>query len=149
LKEVEVDSPVVVPVIFAINEICKTDFGYIGSFSAEEIILWKMAFNNKSSKAGDIVTQRWFRRSGIIHRQMMRTISKQLCDAGIFGLPYFYDEVVNKANYRLIPYAGLVLPAATMTKFDLQSGSNDKDKVISALKSCQPEIAMIQALSAY
>jgi hypothetical protein len=46
-----------------------------------------------------------------------------------------------------VPYAGLVIPAAAMTKFDLQSGSNDKDKVISALKSCQPEIAMIRTLA--
>lgn len=148
LKEVEVDSPVVVPVIFAINEICKTDFGYIGSFSAEEIILWKMAFNNKSSKASDIVTQvvQTLRNDPSVNNE---EINKQLCEAGIFALPYFCDEVINKANYRLIPYAGLVLPAATMTKFDLQSGSNDTDKVISALKSCQPEIATIQALSAY
>jgi hypothetical protein len=148
LKEVVVDSPVVVPVIFAINEICKTDFGYIGSFSAEEIILWKMAFNNKLSKAGDIVAQvvQTLRDNPSANDE---AISKQLGDAGIFGLPYFYDEIVNKANYRLIPYASLVIPAATMTKFDLQSGSNDKDKVISALKSCQPEIAMVQTLAAH
>jgi len=146
LKEVEVDSPVVVPVIFAINEICKTDFGYIGSFSGEEIILWKMAFNNKSSKAGDIVTQvvQTLRNNPSINDE---AVSKQLGDVGIFGLPYFYDEIVNKANYSLITYTGLILPAAEMTKFDLQSGSNDKDKVISALKSCQTEIAMIRTLA--
>ena len=146
LKEVEVDSPVVVPVIFAINEICKTDFGYIGSFSAEEIILWKMAFNNKSSKAGDTVAKvvQALRNNPSANDE---TISKKLGDAGIFGLPYFYDEIVNKANYSLITYTGLILPAAEMTKFDLQSGSNDKDKVISALKSCQTEIAMIRTLA--
>jgi hypothetical protein len=105
-----------------------------------------MAFNNKLSKAGDIIAQvvQSLRNNPSANDE---AISKQLGDAGIFGLPYLYDEIVNKANYKLVPYAGLVIPAAAMTKFDLQSGSNDKDKVISALKSCQTEIAMIRTLA--
>ena len=40
----------------------------------------------------------------------------------------FMNQIVNKSNDQLIPYAGQVLPAAIMTKFDLQSGSNNKRK---------------------
>ena len=146
LNEVQVTGPFVIPVIVTINEICKTDFGYIGHFSAEEITLWKLAFNNKLGTANDIV-------ANVVQTLKSNSfpneveINTQLSKAGIFALPYFYDEVINKANYNLKAYASLVLPYATMKKFDLQSSNNEQNKIISTLKSCQEEIKMIKSLT--
>ena len=148
LKEVDVNSPFVIPVIFAIDAICKTDICVIGHFSEEEIILWKLAFNEKLSMARDIVAE-VVQYLGNNISVSDEEIDKQLADAGIFALPYFFDEIVNKSNLQLIPYAGLVLPSAMMAKFDLQSGGNDKEKVIGALKSCQSDIDTILSLTAY
>ena len=147
LKEADLNSPFVIPVIFAIDAICKTDICVIGNFSPEEIILWKLAFNEKLSVAKDTVAEvvQTLRNNVSVSDE---EINKQLADAGIFALPYFYDEIVNKSNLQLIPYAGLVLPSATMAKFDLTSGSNEKDKVINVLKSCQSEIDTILSLVA-
>jgi hypothetical protein len=147
LKEADVNSPFVIPVIFAIDAICKTDFSFIDTFSPEQVYNWKLSFNNKLSVAKDIVAEvvQALRNNASVNDE---EINNLLADAGIFALPYFYDEIVNKSNLKLIPYAGPVLPSATMAKFDLTSGSNEKDKVINALKSCQSEIDTILSLTA-
>lgn len=147
LKEADKSSPFVIPVIIAINEICKTDISLISYFSLEEITLWKIAFNNETGLASDVVAKavQTLKNNPSINDD---EINNQLAAVGIFALPCFYDEIVNKSNDQLIPYAGQVLPAAIMTKFDLQSGSNNKEKIISALKSCQSDISTILSLAA-
>jgi hypothetical protein len=146
LKEADKSNPFVIPAIIAINEICKTDISLISYFSLEEITLWKIAFNNETGVASDVVAKevQTLKNNPSINDE----INNQLAAVGIFALPSFYNEIVNKSNDQLIPYAGQVLPAAIMTKFDLQSGSNDKEKIISALKSCQSDISTILSLAA-
>ena len=147
LKEVDVNSPFRVALIFAIEEICKTDIGYCDTFSPEQIYNWKLSFNNKLSVAKDIVAE-VVRALGNNVSVSDEEIDKQLADAGIFALPYFYDEVINNSNSSLLKYAGTILPDKKLKEFNIASGSQDLAAFRKALESSIDDINIIKILSA-
>jgi hypothetical protein len=145
VREVDANSPFIVPVIIAIDEICKTDFSFIDTFSPEQITSWKLAFNNESNNAKDIVAKvvETLKNNASVSDE---EINNQLADAGIFALPYFYDEVINHSNIALLKYADKVLPNEKLKEFHIGNGSQDSASYRKALASCISDINIINNL---
>jgi hypothetical protein len=146
VEQVDANNPFRVKLVFAIEQICKTDIGYCDSFSPEQITAWKNSFNAESNNAKNIVAkavETLKNNASVSHEE----INNLFAQAGIFALPYFYDEIVSKANWQLSPYAYLVIPDATMKQFNLQAGNKDKDTIITALKSSLRYIEIIKKLA--
>ena len=74
-------------------------------------------------------------------------INNQLAEAGIFALPFFYDEVINKSNSYLLKYAPKILPNAKLKEFNIGSGSQDLADYRKALASCANDIKIINNLA--
>ena len=100
----EIDSPFCIPVIFAIEDICKTDINSPAHFSEEEVAAWKNAFNEKLENAKPLVAKavETLKNNPSVNDE---EINNQLADAGIFALPYFYDEILKNSNASLLIYA--------------------------------------------
>jgi hypothetical protein len=145
VREVDANSPFIVPVIIAIDEICKTDFSFIDTFSPEQVTSWKLAFNNESNNAKDIVAKvvETLKNNASVSDE---EINNQLADAGIFALPYFYDEVINHSNIALLKYADKVLPNEKLKEFHIGNGSQDSASYRKALTSCISDINIINNL---
>jgi hypothetical protein len=147
LREVNANSPFRVPVIFAIEEICRTDIGNPGHFSEDEITAWNSAFDGKLSGAKNIVADivEAIKSDSSVGDE---EINDQLCEVGIFALPYFYDEVVNNSNTSLLKYADKILPIKKLEEFNIGS-TDQKDYGIihEALVSCSYDIEIIRSLT--
>jgi hypothetical protein len=145
VRETDVNNPFVVPVIIAIDEICKTDFSLIDTFSSEQVTNWKLAFNNESNNAKDIVAKvvETLNNNASVSDE---EINNQLAEAGIFALPYFYDEVINKSNVILLKYAEIILPDAKLKEFNIVNGSQDFANYRKALADCADDISIINQL---
>jgi hypothetical protein len=147
VREVDINSPFVVPVIIAIDEICKTDFSFFDTFGPEQVTNWKLAFNNESNNAKDIIAK-------VVETLKNNTsvndeeINNQLADVGIFALPYFYNEVINNSNISLLKYASTILPDKKLKEFNIASGSQDLAAFRKALESSIDDINIIKILSA-
>jgi hypothetical protein len=146
LKNVEVNSPFVVPVIFAINDICKTDIASLAHFSPEEITEWKKAFNDELNKAKNIVTDVavTLKNNPSVSE---KEIDNRLADSGIFALPYFYDEVVNNSNISLLKFAAKVLPDEKLKEFNIESATQDPAALKKALENSTADLKIIKNLS--
>ena len=147
LKEADLNSPFLVPVIFAIDDICKTDISLIDTFSPEQVIRWKLVFNNKLNVAKDIIAKvvETLKNNPSISDE---EINNQLADAGIFALPYFYDEVISNSNVSLLKYAEKILPDEKLKEFNIASGAQDSAAYRRALESSTDDINIIKDLSA-
>ena len=147
LKEADLNSPFLVPVIFAIDDIYKTDFSLIDTFSPEQVIRWKLVLNNKLNVAKDIIAKvvETLKNNPSVSDE---EINNQLADAGIFALPYFYDEVISNSNSSLLKYADKILPDEKLKEFNIASGSQDYAAYRRALESSIDDINIIKNLSA-
>lgn len=139
------NNPFTIPLIFAVESICKTNISFIDSFSPQQISDWKIAFNNKKNDAKNIVAKvvETLKNNGSVSDE---GINKQLADVGIFGLPYFYDEVINHSNIALLKYADKVLPNEKLKEFHIGNGSQDSASYRKALTSCISDINIINNL---
>jgi hypothetical protein len=146
LKEADLNSPFLVPVIFAIDDICKTDISLIDTFSPEQVIRWKLVLNNELSAAKDIIAKvvETLKNNPSVSDE---EINNQLADAGIFALPYFYDEVISNSNVSLLKYAEKILPDEKLKEFNIASGSQDSAVYRRALESSTDDINIIKNLS--
>ena len=146
LKEADLNSPFLVPVIFAIDDICKTDISLIDTFSPEQVIRWKVVLNDKLSIAKDIIADvvETLKNNPSVSDE---EINNQLADAGIFALPYFYDEVISNSNVSLLKYADKILPDEKLKEFNIGSGSQDSAAYRKALESSIDDINIIKNLS--
>ena len=106
-----------------------------------------MAFNNKSGLAKDIVAKvvQTLKNNPSVSDE---EINNQLADAGIFALPYFYDEVISNSNSSLLKYADKILPDEKLKEFNIASGSQDYAAYRRALESSIDDINIIKNLSA-
>ena len=145
VRETDVNNPFVIPVIIAIDQICKTDFSFIDTFSPEQVTNWKLAFNNESNNAKGIVAKvvETLKNNASVSDE---EINNQLADAGIFALPYFYDEVTNKSNVILLKYADKILPDEKLSEFNIVNGSQDLAGYRKALASCGDDVKIINEL---
>jgi hypothetical protein len=147
VRETDVNNPFVIPVIIAIDQICKTDFSFIDTFSPEQVTNWKLAFNNESNNAKGIVAKvvETLKNNASVSDE---EINNQLADAGIFALPYFYDEVINNSNISLLKYAEIILPDEKLKEFNIASGSQDSAAFRKALVNSIDDIKIIINLPA-
>jgi hypothetical protein len=132
--------------IFAIEGICKTNISFIDTFSPEQISNWKIAFNNEPNNAKNIIANvvETLKNNASVSDEEIY----QIADAGIFALPYFYNEVINNSNVSLLKYADKILPDEKLKEFNLVNGSQDSATYRKALESSIDDINIINNLVA-
>ena len=142
-----VNSPMVVPVIFAFEAICKTDISFCDTFSPEEVTTWKNALNDESNNAKNIVANvvATLKNNPSVSDE---EINNQLANAGIFALPYFYSEVINNSNVSLLKYADQIMPDELLKEFNIGNGSQDSAAYMKALESSIGDINIINNIKA-
>jgi hypothetical protein len=148
LRELDdANNPFVIPLIFAIEGICKTNISFIDTFSPEQISNWKIAFNNEPNNAKNIIANvvETLKNNASVSDE---EIYNQIADAGIFALPYFYNEVINNSNVSLLKYADKILPDEKLKEFNLVNGSQDSATYRKALESSIDDINIINNLVA-
>ena len=69
-----------------------------------------------------------------------------MAEAGIFALPYFYDEVINKSSIALLKYTEKILLDAKFKEFNAGNCSQDLASCQKALASCADDIKIINKL---
>ena len=147
----DVNSPMVVPVIFAIEAICKTDISFCDTFSPVEVTTWKNALNDQSNNAKNIVANvvATLKNNPSVSDE---EINNQLANAGIFALPfalpYFYSEVINNSNVSLLKYADQIMPDELLKEFNIGNGSQDSAAYMKALEGSTSDINIIENLKA-
>ena len=143
----DVNSPMVVPVIFAIEAICKTDISFCDTFSTEQVTTWKNAFNDESNNAKNTIANvvATIKNNPSVSDE---EINNLLADAGIFALPYFYSEVINNSDVSLLKYADQIMPDELLKEFSVGNGSQDSAAYMKALESSIGDINIIYNIKA-
>lgn len=146
LKSVDYQNPFAVNIMIAIDEICRTLIGNTDP-SKEGISAWELALKDKVNNANGILDSVVLTlKENPSNKDEL--INSKLTEVGIFGLPYVYDEVINKSNDALLKYADKVIPDQKLKEFNITGESKNLDSIKKALASCQDDIMVIQSLSA-
>ncbi|MGA7845129.1 MAG: hypothetical protein WBQ62_04750 [Dehalococcoidales bacterium] len=141
----DVNNPFIVPLIFAIEAICKTDISFCDTFSPAEVTAWKNALNDESNNAKNIVANvvTTLKNNPSANAD---DINNQLADAGIFSLPYVYNEVINNSNVSLLKYVAQIMPDELLQEFNIGVGAQDSGAYLKALENSGNDINIINSL---
>lgn len=139
IEHISEDDPFAVAMMIAAEKICRTVISDINS-SRQGVIEWKRDFQNKliNSKLETLDIVKKLNSNLIVNSE----IEERTKGMGVFGLPYFYDEIINKSNKKLLKFAKNILPESriknNMTEDELEvalkKSKGDVDVLISLLE---------------
>jgi hypothetical protein len=141
VKHLDGDSPISVPILIAVEKMCRTHIADIDP-SYQGVNNWKkeLITKIKQSKEKSQLIISEIKKNKKIDKNAIKSKFEEL---GVLALPIVYNEVINNSNDELTEFIPYVLPEKYMSLYNDSNESEKKDLAKDLLSKCKEEVDFI------